>query len=90
MLIGRITGEVVSTAKHESHSDLKLLLVEPLDLDDQPAGVPYVAVDVLDAGVGDRVLLATDGWAAMSAVSRLQSPIDAAIVGVIDRVDLDA
>ena len=64
MLIGRVTGEVVATAKHASHSDLKLLLVEPLDLDDRPAGVPYVAVDVLDSGVGDRVLLATDGWAA--------------------------
>lgn len=89
MLIGRVTGEVVSTAKHASHSDLKLLLVEPLDLDDQPAGVPYVAVDVMDAGVGDRVLLATDGWAAMTAVNRLQSPIDAAVIGVVDRVDLD-
>lgn len=90
MLIGRVAGEVVSTAKHSSHSDLKLLLVEPLDLDDQPAGVPYVAVDVLDAGVGDRVLLATDGWAAMTAVNRLRSPIDAAVIGVVDRIDLDS
>lgn len=88
MLIGRVVGEVVASAKHESHAEQKLLLVESLDLDDEPMGLPYVAVDAVDAGVGDRVLLAMDGWAAMTAVGRPRSPIDAAIVGVIDQVDL--
>jgi ethanolamine utilization protein EutN len=45
-------------------------------------------VDSVSAGVGDRVLLAVDGWAAMTAVNRPQSPIDAAVIGVIDEVEL--
>ena len=90
MLIWRVVGQVVASAKHESHFGQKLLLVESLDLDDEPTGLPYIAVDAVDAGVGDRVLLAMDGWAAMTAVGRPRSPIDAAIIGVIDHVELDA
>ena len=86
--MGRVIGDVVATVKHHSHAGQKLLLVVPLDLEDNVTGAPYVAVDSVDAGPGDRVLLATDGWAAMTAVNRPQSPIDAAIIGVIDRVDL--
>jgi ethanolamine utilization protein EutN len=88
MLIGQVIGEIVATAKHESHAQQKLLLVKTVDLDDRLTGTPYVAVDSVDAGVGDRVLLAMDGWAAMTAVGRLRSPIDAAIIGVVDSVDL--
>ena len=88
MIIGRVIGEVVASAKHESHEGQKLLLVKTLDLADKPSGMSYVAVDSVNAGVGDRVLLATDGWAAMTAVDRPRFPIDAAIVGVIDYVDL--
>ncbi len=88
MLMGRVIGNVVSTVKHASHAGQKLLLVEPLDLSEQAAGTPLVAVDAVDAGVGDRVLLAMDGWAAMTAVDRPRSPIDAAVIGVIDQLDL--
>ena len=88
MLIGRVIAVVVATRKHPSHEGLKLLLVNPLDLDGKERGVPFLAVDSVDAGIGDRVLLATDGWAAMTAVNRLQTPIDAAVLGVIDHVDL--
>jgi ethanolamine utilization protein EutN len=88
MLLGRVVGNVVATAKHESHAGQKLLLVAPLDLQDNETGTPFVAVDSVDAGVGDRVLLATDGWAAMTAVNRPRSPIDAAVIGIVDQVDL--
>ena len=88
MLMGRVIGAVVATAKHPSHGGQKLLLVARLDLSENVTGAPFVAVDSVDAGVGDRVLLATDGWAAMTAVNRLRSPIDAAVIGVIDSVDL--
>ena len=88
MLLGQVIAEVVATRKHPSHEDLKLLVVAPLDLDGKERGAPVLAVDSVDAGVGDRVLLATDGWAAMTAVDRLQSPIDAAIVGVVDHLEL--
>ncbi len=86
--MGRVIGNVVATAKHASHVGQKLLLVEPLDLTEKATGAPFVAVDAVDAGVGDRVLLALDGWAAMTAVGRPRSPIDAAVIGVIDQLDL--
>ena len=90
MIIGRVVGETVATQKHPSHEGLKLLLVAPADLDGNPLEdtAPFVAVDSVDAGVGDKVLLATDGWAAMTAIDRPGSPIDAAVVGVIDHIDI--
>jgi ethanolamine utilization protein EutN len=88
MIIGKIIGEVVSSAKHEKHEGIKLLLVRQLDLKDQDQGAPFIAVDVLGAGVGDKVLMTQDGWAAMTAVKRMKSPIDAAVIGIIDEVEL--
>ena len=88
MLLGRVVGEVVATQKHASHQDLKLLMVATLDLGGKQSGTPFVAVDSVDAGVGDQVLLATDGWAAMTAIGRLGSPIDAAVIGVVDSVEI--
>jgi ethanolamine utilization protein EutN len=88
MLLGQVIAEVVATRKHPSHEDLKLLVVAPLDLDGNERGAPVLAVDSVDAGIGDRVLLATDGWAAMTAVDRLRTPIDAAIIGVVDHIEL--
>ena len=88
MIIGKIIGEVVSSAKHEKHEGIKLLLVRQLDLKDQDQGAPFIAVDVLGAGVGDKVLMTQDGWAAMTAVKRMKSPIDAAVIGIIEEVEL--
>jgi ethanolamine utilization protein EutN len=90
MLIGRVVGEVVTTQKHASHVGRKALLVQPLNLDGTPdrGKDPVVALDSVDAGVGDRVLLVTEGFSAMKAVGRPDSPIDAAVVGVIDLVEI--
>ena len=88
MLIGRVIGEVVATHKHASHEGRKVLLVQPLNLDGSDRGDAVLALDAVDAGVGDRVLLATDGWAASSAVGRPQTPIDMAVVGFIDEIEV--
>jgi ethanolamine utilization protein EutN len=90
MMIGRVVGEVVTTRKHASHEGRKALLVQPLNLDGSERGVAVVALDSVDAGIGDRVLLTTEGFSAMTSVGRPQSPIDTAVIGVIDRVDLVA
>lgn len=87
MLIGRVIGELVATQKHPSHEGRKALLVQPLNLDGANRGDAVVALDAVDAGVGDKVLLATEGFSAMTSVGRPQSPIDMAVIGVIDRVD---
>ena len=90
MLIGRVVGEVVSTEKHASHKGRKALLVQPLNLDgtDDSRKDPVVALDAVDAGIGNRVLLVTEGFSAMTSVGRPESPIDAAVVGVIDDIEL--
>ncbi|MGA2135725.1 MAG: EutN/CcmL family microcompartment protein [Bryobacteraceae bacterium] len=90
MLIARVVGEMVATHKHPSHEGRNLLMVQPLNLDGSNRGDAVVALDAIGAGIGDRVLLTTDGYAAMSSVGRMQSPIDMAVIGFIDRVDLDA
>ena len=90
MLMGRVIGEVVATAKHSSHEQLKLLAVATLDLDvEQKAGAPLIAVDAVGAGVGDRVLVTLDGWGAMTAVDRFPAPIDCAVLGIIDEVEIE-
>ena len=88
MLIARVVGELVATQKHSSHEGRKLLLVQPLNLDGSHRGDPVVALDAVDAGVGDKVLLATEGFSAMTAVGRPQSPIDMAVIGFIDQVEI--
>jgi ethanolamine utilization protein EutN len=88
MLIGRVVGELVATRKHPSHEGRKLLLVQPLNLDGSCRGDALVALDAVDAGVGDKVLVATEGFSAMTAVGRTQSPIDMAVIGFIDHIEL--
>ena len=88
MLIARVIGEVVSTQKHASHVGRQALIVQPLNLDGTDRGDAVIALDAVDAGVGDRVLLVTEGFSAMTGVGRPQSPIDMAVVGFIDNIDL--
>ena len=88
MVIGKVVGDVVASHKVPSHVGRKILLVQPLQLDGSDRGVPVLALDSVDAGVGDRVLLVMEGFSAMTAVGRPNSPIDMAVIGVIDSVDL--
>ena len=90
MLIARVLGEVVATQKHSSHEGRKVLVVQPLNLDGSARGDAVLALDAVDAGAGDRVLLITEGFSAMTSVERPQSPIDMAVVGFIDQIDLIA
>ena len=90
MLIGRVIGDVVATRKAASHVGRKILVVQPLNLDGSDRGEPVLALDAVDAGEGDRVLLSTEGYSAMTAVGRPNSPIDSAVVGVIDVIELNA
>jgi len=88
MLIGKVIGDIVATQKAASHRGRKLLLVQPLNLDGSDRGDAVIALDAVDAGEGDRVLLSTEGFSAMTSVGRPNSPIDSAVIGVIDSVEL--
>jgi ethanolamine utilization protein EutN len=88
MIIAKVVGNVVATQKHRSHEGQKILLVQPLDLDGMPTGDVIVALDAVDAGVGDRVLAVQEGFSAMTSVGHKDAPIDAAVIGVVDIVEL--
>lgn len=89
MILAKVIGQVVATQKQSSHEGKKILLIQPLTLEDQPMGDPVVALDAVDAGVGDRVLAVQEGFSAMTSVGHTDAPIDAAIIGVVDRVELE-
>ncbi|MCA9939890.1 MAG: EutN/CcmL family microcompartment protein [Anaerolineales bacterium] len=88
MYIGEVTGTVVATIKHEAFLGRKLLLVDRLGLDGQPTGEYDICVDVVQAGVGDRVLVLDEGNGARQILGRKVAPVRAVIVGVVDAVDL--
>ena len=89
MQICRVVGTVVSTQKHHKLDAAKLLLVQPLTLDGEPRGAVVLTVDSVGAGVGEKVLVVIEGRAAGDALRRKAAPVDAAIIGIIDRVTID-
>jgi microcompartment protein CcmK/EutM len=89
MYIGRVFGTVVATIKHETFAQRKLLLVERLSPDGQADAKYDIAVDVVQAGVGDRVLVLDEGNSARQIIG--QEPngaIRAVVVGVIDEIEV--
>lgn len=89
MQIGRVIGTVVATQKHRKFEGAKLLLVQPLNMDDTALGVALLAVDGVGAGVHEKVLIVLEGRAAGEALGKKGAPVDAAIVGIIDEVEFD-
>jgi ethanolamine utilization protein EutN len=88
MQIGRVIGTLVSTQKHRKLEGAKLLLVQPLTLEDTPRGAPVLTIDSVGAGVGEKVLIVLEGRAAGEALRRKAAPVDAAIIGIVDSVEL--
>jgi ethanolamine utilization protein EutN len=86
--IARVIGTVVSTQKNRKLEGAKLLLVQPLTLDDEPRGVALLAIDAVGAGVGERVLVVIEGKAAGDALGRQAAAVDAAVIGIVDSVDV--
>ena len=89
MQIARVIGAVLSTQKHRKFEGAKLLLVQPITPDDKPRGTALLAIDGVGAGVDETVLIVLEGRAAGEALGRKAAPVDAAIVGIVDHVDLE-
>ena len=87
MIVARILGTVVSRQKDERLKGKKLLRVRPVNLDGTAASGYVVAVDTVGAGFHERVLVVA-GSSARLAEGMKDTPVDAAIVGVVDTVDL--
>jgi ethanolamine utilization protein EutN len=87
MTLGRVVGTVVSTRKDERLRGFKLLVVRGVDPDGKEKANYVVAVDTVDAGIGELVILVSGSSARMSAGCE-DRPVDAAVVGIVDTVDV--
>ena len=85
MRIAKVVGTTVSTIKDEKLTGRKLLILRPTDETGVANGKPYVAVDTLDAGVGDLVLTAHGSGGRQTSFTK-DSPVDAVIMAVIDHL----
>jgi len=86
MFLARVLGDVVATIKHGELHQRKLLLVQPLTPEGAPTGRPAIAVDSVDAGVGDHVLVVDEGNSAAQVLGRPRGPVRTVVVGVVDEV----
>ena len=87
MLLANVIGHVVATAKHPTFDGFKMMIVQPVNPEGLPAGRQMLAVDSVGAGVGECVLVVVEGRSAGDAVGNRHAPLDAAIIGIVDRID---
>ena len=89
MIIARVIGNVVATQKNERYASARVMLCQPVTPEGEERGLALLALDSVDAGVGDTVLIVQEGWGASTAATgKAGAAIDSAIVGVVDRIDL--
>ncbi len=87
MRLARVTAQVVATQRHPAYRGLKTFMVRTLNLDGVEEGPPFVAVDRVQAGPGDTVLLMQEGSSARHMFGDPTAPLRSVIVGIVDRVD---
>ena len=89
MIIARVIGNVVATQKNERYANARVMLCQPITPEGAETGVALLALDSVDAGIGDVVLIVQEGWGASTAATgKAGAAIDSAIVGVVDTIDL--
>ena len=89
MILGRITGSVVSTIHHPIVEGKKLLLAERLDASGRPTGGYVIAMDAIGAGFGEIVLILDEGNGARQILDDPDAPVRSIVVGIVDSVELE-
>ncbi len=87
MLIARVVGDVVATIKDDKMVGRKLLIVREVSVENEIVGKPIVAIDTLDAGIGDVVLIAQGSSARQTAITK-DTPTDAVIMAIVDSLEM--
>jgi len=88
MILGQVVGSLVATIKHESYVDRKIMLVKPLTPSGEIKSGVMVAVDTVGCGIGDTVLVASEGRSAMEILGfPRRAPLRSIITAIVDRVD---
>jgi ethanolamine utilization protein EutN len=88
MILARVVGEVVATQKRPQFEGAKLLILQPETPQGAKAGASLLAIDSVGAGRGELVIAVLEGRAAGEALGKKLSPVDAAIVGIVDQVEV--
>ena len=88
MILGRVTGSVVSTIHHPIVEGHKLLLAERLDANGSPTGGYVIALDAIGAGKGETVLILDEGNGARQILDDDRAPVRSIVVGIVDEVEL--
>lgn len=89
MILCKVTGTIVSTQKNENLKAYKLLIVQPMDLNGNHIGRDMLAIDQVDAGVGDTVLVIQEGSGAQQILKRKDVPVHTIVVAVVDGISVD-
>lgn len=89
MFLAKVIGDLVSTIEHQALRGRKLLIVARVDESGRPSGHTLIAVDSVDAGAGDTVLVVDEGGSAAMVTGLPDPPIRTVIVGVVDRIDVE-
>jgi len=90
VLLARVIGNVVATQKNERYREARVMLVQPINPDGSARGSSLLALDSVDAGEGDVVLIVQEGWSASTAATgEPGAAIDTAIIGVVDYIEED-
>jgi len=88
MILARVVGNVVATQKNERYASARVMMCQPVTPEGEEWGATILALDSVDAGVGDTVLVVQEGWGASTAATgEPGAAIDSAIIGVVDRID---
>lgn len=88
MIIARVLGNVVATQKNSRYDAARIMLVQPINPDGTPRGSSMLALDSVDAGEGDIVIVIQEGWSASTAATgQPGAAIDSAIIGVVDTIE---
>ena len=90
MILGRITGSIVSTIHHPVVEGHKLLLAEQLDQNGRPTGGYLIAFDAIGAGQGETVLILDEGNGARQILDDADAPVRSIVVGIVDAIDIEA
>ena len=90
MQLCRVTGSIVSTHKNKHIEGYKILIVQPLDLQLNPTGNDFLAVDKVNAGINDLVIVMREGGSARKILGNPKNPVQAVIVGVVDGYDVQS
>ena len=87
MILAKITGNVVSTVKEKGYDSRKILIVQPVDPSGQPKDPSFLAVDTVQAGMGDTVLVLEEGGSARMILEEPETfTIKAVIAGIVDQI----